>query len=209
MSKDKNQTIEYEAPEQEMWMIREGAEQEYEVPLYTYEDYLTWPDDKRWELIDGQAIELYAPTRYHQKVSMNLAVEIGIYLKGKTCEVYTAPFDVRLSVGKGADTVVQPDILVFCDREILDDRGAKGAPDLVVEILSPSTRNKDCIVKLQKYEQYGVKEYWIVDPLYKKVTVHVLNTKGTYNAKEYKDYDVVTSNALSDFTISLETIFAD
>jgi len=209
MSKDKNQTIEYEAPEQEMWMIREGAEQEYEVSLYTYEDYLTWPDDERWELIDGQAIKMYAPTIQHQRISGNILFEFKLYLKGKPCEAFHAPVDVLFSVGEGADTVLQPDILVICDRDKLEPRAVKGAPDLVVEILSPSTRNKDCTVKLQKYELHGVKEYWIIDPIAKAVTVYVLNAKGNFEATTYKDNDEVSSVVLSDFTVSLTTIFSD
>jgi len=210
MSKEKNQNIEYETIEPEAWMVHEGAEQEYGASqLFTYEDYCTWSDDERWELIDGKAFRMEVPNRDHQQISMNLAVEIGIYLKGKICEVYTAPFDVRLSVGKGADTVVQPDILIFCDREMLDDRGAKGAPDLVVEILSPSTRNKDCIVKLQKYEQYGVKEYWIINPLTKTTQVCVLNGRGRYEMQNYTGTDVIISAVLSDFSINLTTIFSD
>ena len=144
MNKEKNQNIEYETPEQEMWIVREGAEVEYDAfQKFTYEDYLTWSDDERWELIDGKAFRMEAPNRYHQKISMTLSIKIGNYLEGKRCEVYAAPFDVRLNVGEGADTVVQPDILVICDQEKLDDKGAKGAPELIIEILSPSTAHHD------------------------------------------------------------------
>ena len=107
---------------------------------YTYADYKTWPEDERWELIDGVAWNMGpAPARKHQGISTNILRELSNYLKDKNCNIYGAPFDVRLPDGSqnddAVDTVVQPDISVFCDEKRLDDRGAVGAPDLVVEIL--------------------------------------------------------------------------
>ena len=210
MNKDKNEEVEYEVKEPEVWVIREGAEQEYGASqLFTYEDYCTWSDEERWELIDGKAFRMEAPNRYHQKISATLFGEIYIHLKGKKCEAYHAPFDVKLNVGEGKDTVVQPDILVVCDQEKLDDKGAKGAPDLVIEILSRDTAKHDRVRKYQKYEQYGVKEYWIVDPRLKIITVNLLNNQGKSEAKEYIGAGAITSTSLSDFNIGLETIFAD
>lgn len=204
MNKDKN--IEYELPEQKVWEVREPSA-EYKVEQkFTYEDYCTWSDDERWELIDGKAFRMEAPNRYHQKISMNLAGELYLHLKGNKCEVYAAPFDVRLNVGEGSDTVVQPDIMVFCDREVLDEIGAKGAPDLVIEILSPSTRDKDCTVKLKKYKQHGVKEYWVVDPLYEIVTIYLLEID---DVTTYLDNSVVDSTILQGFAISQKDVFAD
>jgi len=205
--KDKNQQIEYEIPEQATWMVREGAEVEYDASQkFTYEDYCMWSDDERWELIDGYAHRLEAPNRYHQKISMNLVGELYIHLKGKICEVYAAPFDVRLNVGEGEDTVVQPDILVICDRDKLDHKGAKGVPELVIEILSPSTTHHDRVRKFEKYIQYGVKEYWIVDPLNKNVEVYMLGIK---DLTIYHMGSKVASFILRRFSILVEDVFAD
>ena len=148
---------------------------------WTYADYLTWGDGQRWELIDGEAYLLQgvvglapAPARRHQAVSRTLERQFDAYLKYKTCEMYHAPFDVRLSETSSAsddyiETVVQPDIAVICDKSKLDDRGCNGAPDLIIEISSPTTAKIDLTVKFDLYEKYGVKEYWIVHPVEKTV----------------------------------------
>jgi Uma2 family endonuclease len=143
---------------------------------FTYGDYRTWPDNERWELIDGVAYDMSpAPSRLHQAVFGGIFFQIRAFLSGAECQVYGAPFDVRLPHGKqqddDIDTVVQPDIVVVCDRNKLDDKGCKGAPDLVIEILSPSTSSKDLHEKFQLYERVGVKEYWIVHPLDRTVMV--------------------------------------
>ena len=149
-----------------------------EKPRYTFADALTWDEGERAELIDGEVILMApAPSRVHQGISGEIFRQLGNYLKGKKCKVYAAPFDVRLFEVDGdrpedVDTVVEPDITVVCDPSKLDERGCKGAPDMVVEILSPSTRKKDLTVKLRKYIGAGVSEYWIVDPDKKKVVVY-------------------------------------
>ena len=135
--------------------------------LYTYKDYVLWPDEERWELINGAAFNMSpAPSRFHQKISGTLFSKIHHYLEGKPCEVYHAPFDVRLPEGNEPEediiTVVQPDIAIICDRSKLDDKGCKGSPDLVIEIVSPHTVSKDMKEKLALYEKHGVKEYWII-----------------------------------------------
>ncbi len=137
--------------------------------LWTYADYCGWPEEERWELIDGVAYAMVpAPTRLHQEIVGDLYFLLRKKLEGQPCLAYPAPFDVRFADTGAADeqihTVVQPDISVFCSEEHLDDRGAHGAPNLVVEILSPSTSSKDSIVKRALYERHGVPEYWIVDP---------------------------------------------
>ena len=201
--------IEYEV-KQKTLKVQEVAELDYTVDQrFTYEDYCTWPNDQRWELIDGKAFKMEAPNRYHQKISGTVFAHLYFYLQGKPCEVYAAPFDVRLNVGEGKDTVVQPDIVVICDREKLDRKGAKGAPEFVIEILSRSTFRHDQGRKFEKYEQYGVKEYWIVDPVAKVVTVYILNLLGEYEAMVYKDGDAITSKILRGFRISVKDIFAD
>jgi len=161
-----------------------------EKAKYTYEDYLKWPEEERWELIDGVPYNMSpSPSREHQRISIGLSTQIYNFLADKECEVYNAPFEVRLpETGQDENkikTVVQPDIVVVCAHSKLDDRGCKGAPDFVIEIISPSTASKDHIQKLALYERHGVKEYWIVDPLYKLVIVRLLNKSGKYDIPGY------------------------
>ena len=136
---------------------------------YSYADYLTWDFDERIELIKGWIYKMSpAPKRMHQRISLKLTVQLDKYFETCDCQIYEAPFDVRLKKNKGIDseidTVVQPDISVFCDLTKLDDRGAIDAPDLVVEITSDSTMKKDYNEKFNLYEENGVQEYWIVNP---------------------------------------------
>lgn len=179
---------------------------------YTYADYITWPEDERWELIDGVAWNMSpAPTRKHQGISTNIVREFSNYLKDKDCNIYGAPFDVRLSDGFMEDdsvsTVVQPDISVFCNKKKLDDKGAIGAPDLIVEILSPSTAAKDLREKFYLYEKVGVKEYWIVDPVNETLTVYVLDDKGKYPVgKIFAGEDEFTVGIFEDLIIKMEDI---
>jgi len=135
---------------------------------FTYADYCTWENegesDTRWELIDGRAYAMAAPTLAHQDILGNLFLRFKVFLHGKTCKVYVAPCDVRLNHDKGDDTVVQPDLLVVCDpAKLADGKSVKGDPDWVIEILSPSTLRHDKKIKLKKYIQAGVKEVWFVD----------------------------------------------
>ncbi|MCP4138243.1 MAG: Uma2 family endonuclease [bacterium] len=162
--------------------------------IFTYGDYVTWPDDERWELIDGVAYNMGpAPTRWHQEIFGALFGELYLYLKGKKCKVYAAPFDVRFPEGKEKDdrvlTVVQPDISVICDKKKLDDKGCRGAPDLVIEILSPSTASKDVKEKFFLYQKHGVKEYWIIHPDEKIIEVFKSDKKGKYGAPEMYSFD--------------------
>ena len=153
---------------------------------FTYADYKTWPDDERWEIIEGVAYDMSpAPAVIHQRVLGRLYIEIDKALFEKTCEAFLSPFDVKLTAGTGSDdndidTVVQPDILVVCDREKLDDAGCNGAPDWIIEILSPSTAYKDQNEKLFLYEKHGVKEYWIIHPDAGMVFIYILDKDGIY-----------------------------
>lgn len=147
---------------------------------HTVEEYLALPDDLRVELIDGTFYEMLAPTYTHQELLMSIVIELRSFVKknkGK-CKVVAAPFDIQLD--KDNKTMLQPDIVVICDKERIDDKRGYGAPDMVVEILSPSTAKKDWEIKLGKYMAAGVREYWIVDP--KKKTVVVF-----FKSEDYSD----------------------
>jgi len=144
---------------------------------FTYGDYKTWPDDERWEVIDGIAYNMTpAPSVLHQRILAKLAARIGSQLEGKECEMFIAPFDVRLPEGDQADddvtSVVQPDISVVCDPAKLDKAGCRGAPDFVIEITSPGTAQKDRIQKKALFERHGVKEYWIINPPDNLLTIY-------------------------------------
>jgi Uma2 family endonuclease len=143
---------------------------------YSYADYVTWQFTERIELIRGKILPMAAPKRMHQQASANLEYEIMTYFRTRSCQVYDAPFDVRLPISdsrkpNSIQTVVQPDICVVCDSIKLDDDGCLGAPDWIVEITSPGTIKKDFNEKFNLYEQAGVREYWIVEP--KEQVVHV------------------------------------
>jgi Uma2 family endonuclease len=152
----------------------------------TYADYCAWSDQRRWELIDGEAFEMTpAPSRSHQDTLRELILEIGIFLRGKPCTIYPSPFDVRLydspdQADSQIPTVVQPDLVVICDKAKLDERGCRGAPDLVIEITSPGSISRDLKTKLNLYEKHGVKEYWIVSPSKKTISVFNRNKQGLY-----------------------------
>ena len=146
---------------------------------YTYADYLTWPDDARYELIDGEAFLMApAPLIEHQEVAGDVYHQLRNQLDGKPCRPYIAPVDVRLPRADEADaaidTVVQPDVLVVCDPAKIDRRGVRGAPDWLLEVLSPSTAAHDQIAKRRTYERAGVREYWLVHPGDRTLTVYVL-----------------------------------
>ncbi|MHA4811181.1 Uma2 family endonuclease [Flavitalea flava] len=180
---------------------------------YTYADYLKWTFEERLELIKGKLFKMSpAPNRMHQKLSRDIAGELFVYLKGKSCEAYTAPFDVRLPRKSKNDqdiiNVVQPDICVICDPSKLDDRGCLGAPDIVVEILSPGNNKKELQNKYDVYEEAGIKEYWMVVPQEKAFWQYILNNDGHYIASRPKTLgDAVTTPILPGFSLNLEELF--
>lgn len=182
---------------------------------FTYADYLQWPDDVRVELIDGVVYDMTpAPSPRHQEVVTQLVRHFGNFLDQKPCKVYAAPFDVRLSkVRKNEEilTVVQPDLVIVCDKSKIDDRGCVGAPDLVVEIVSPSTFRKDHTTKLHLYEQNGVPEYWIVYPAERAINVCRLADSGKYGEPEiYAENDRVPVGIFNgELSLALEEIFAE
>lgn len=184
---------------------------------YTYADYLTWTFEDRLELIKGWIYKMSpAPKRKHQRISLNLTVKLVNYFDSCDCQVYEAPFDVRLKRNKGSDhqvdTVVQPDISVFCDLSKLDDRGAIDAPDLVVEITSDITMKKDYNEKFNLYEENDVKEYWIVNPdmnsmeMFTKVG-EKFESAGIFNVNE--GATAVNSVLFPDLYVDLISVFKD
>ena len=173
---------------------------------FTYEDYCTWDDDERWELIDGIAYAMAAPSYIHQSISSSIHVQIGQFLRGKTCKVFSAPFDVRFNPNSKADTVVQPDIVIICDKSKHDERGGIGVPDMVVEILSPSSVTHDMLRKYGLYLKAGVREYWIVDPWEKIVITHVLQN-GKYERKIFEKTDSVPVFILDGCNVDLAEVF--
>jgi Uma2 family endonuclease len=182
---------------------------------YTYGEYLTWDDGERWELIDGVPYNMTpAPSRRHQLIAVELTRQFATFLLDKPCQVYAAPFDVRLPEAGEAEaeitTVVQPDISVICDPLKLDDAGCIGAPDLVVEILSPSTSLRDHREKFNRYERAGVQEYWLVDPANRLVTVFTLGPDKKYGrAGVYGGEDRISVRTLPGLEVELPPVFRD
>ena len=174
---------------------------------YTYTDYASWDDGNRRELINGVPFMMSpAPSPVHQRILGNLHLQIATYLRGKTCEAFLAPFDVRLNADAEDDTVVQPDLSIVCEPSKIDERGCKGAPDMVVEILSPTTRKHDTSVKLKKYLEAGVREYWIVDQEERTLFVYMLEN-GKYTLQAYEDTQSVPVGIFEDCIIDLAEIF--
>jgi len=184
--------------------------------LYTYADYLTWNDDKRYEIFNGKVFEfLPSPTSKHQSVSGNLYGSYWNFLKDKNpCKVLYAPIDVRLPKkpeeinDTQIYTVVQPDIIIVCDPKKIDEKGCLGAPDLVVEVLSPSTAKNDIKDKYLLYQQACVREYWIVHPIEELLTVFKLNKVGKLAVEKIYTYDEkVKVGIFEDLVIDLKNIF--
>ena len=178
---------------------------------YTYADYLTWPDDARYELIDGEAFLMSpAPLVEHQEVAGEVYYQLRNQLDGQPCRPYIAPVDVRLprtdEADAAIDTVVQPDVLVVCDPGKVDRRGVRGAPDWVLEVLSPSTAAHDQIAKRRTYERAGVREYWLVHPGDRTLTVYVLDN-GQYGRPEiYELKDATPIGVLPGVSIAWDAL---
>ncbi|MDX9767666.1 MAG: Uma2 family endonuclease [Ectothiorhodospiraceae bacterium] len=173
---------------------------------HTYGDYRQWPDEQRYELIDGIAYAMApAPARLHQDFQLELARQIADALDGTPCRVYLAPFDVRLPRGNEADdrvdSVVQPDISVVCDRSKLDEHGCRGAPDWIIEVLSPSTASHDQVLKLDLYERRGVREYWLVHPTDRLLTVYLHDGRGYGKPSIHELAGVRASRILPDVVV--------
>ncbi len=180
---------------------------------YTYADYLQWQFEERLELFRGKIFKLSAPNTKHQEVSGKLFLRCASFLEGKSCKVFFAPFDVRPPVknrekDSEITTVVQPDICIICSAEKLDEKGCIGAPDLVVEILSPGNTEKEVRLKFDLYEEAGVKEYWLVYPGEENVAVFILNENKKFDgARIYATSDHINSIAVAGLSISVRDIF--
>jgi len=183
---------------------------ETEPKYYTYNDFLEWDEDVRAELLDGEIVMMAPPFRAHQGVVTELLFQIKSYLKGKKCKVYPAPFAVRLfpQKNKRDDTVFEPDIVVVCDQEKLDDKGCNGPPDMVIEVISPSSAKYDRVLKFRKYQKAGVREYWIVDPEIKTVQVNILEN-GHYVTSVFDETDKAPVTVLEGCEIDLAGVFAE
>ncbi|MCC8106657.1 MAG: Uma2 family endonuclease [Clostridiales bacterium] len=164
-------TFEEAAPMQVSEALAEYAASKHQGE-YSLEDYLALPDDQRVELIDGTFYDMSAPSLIHQAISGRLLIHFSNYIAGNrgSCMAFTAPVDVQLDCDD--KTIVQPDVLIICDPSKLRRERVYGAPELVVEVLSPSTSKKDRLLKLTKYKKAGVREYWIIDPDRKRVFVY-------------------------------------
>ena len=181
---------------------------EEEKKRYCYQDYLDWPEDERVELIDGQIFVMSAPSKRHQELKRVLCQRFSNYLHNKECEVFDAPFDVKIDFDMSKDSVVQPDILVVCDKTKFDEKGLNGAPDLVVEILSPSNRSHDLVKKYNKYREVGVQEYWIVDPDKEEIMVNLLSDdKSHYVTKTHKKGEEIKVHILDNLNINVTDLF--
>ena len=169
--------------------------------IYTEEDYYNLPENVRAELIDGQIYYMSAPSRIHQRILMFLSNTIFNYLNSKNgpCEVYPAPFAVKL-FSENDRNVVEPDISVICDSNKLTDRGCTGAPDWIVEIVSPSNSSYDYVRKLNLYMDAGVREYWIVNPMEQEVLVYFLE-QDKFKVKSYTLQDKIKVNIYDDLWI--------
>jgi Uma2 family endonuclease len=182
---------------------------------YRYGDYKGWPEDERWELIDGVAYDMSpAPSTAHQAIVVKLIQSIGPVPEKQGCRIFAAPFDVLLPDASGQSddevvNVVQPDIVVICDLSKLKVHGCVGAPDWVIEILSAYTSRRDLAEKFTLYERHGVREYWIIDPGNRFVHVYLRGDKGTFGKPRiFVGRAAVTSTVCAGFELKLEDLFA-
>ena len=185
-----------------------------EKARYTFADVLAWDEKERAEIIGGEVFMLATPSTDHQLISGELFAQLHAYLKGKKCKAIQAPFAVRLFEQDGdsldgVDTVVEPDITVVCDNGKLDRYGCRGAPDMVIEILSPASLRHDRLVKLNLYQQAGVREYWIVDPQNRAVQVFLQDGGFLRPHEDYGRKDIAKVNVLDGCFIELAKVFAE
>ncbi|MBX2929772.1 MAG: Uma2 family endonuclease [Saprospiraceae bacterium] len=180
---------------------------------YTYADYLLWKFEERVELLRGKIRKMGAPSRKHQEIVTGLTRLFANALWKTPCKVYVAPFDVRLTrtrEDKDAVTVVQPDLCVICDTAKLDARGCNGAPDLIIEILSPGNSRTEMKDKFELYQEAGVLEYWVVSPIEKTIQVWKLNEQGIYIGLQPKvEGDIATTPIIPNLEVDVTEVFMD
>jgi Uma2 family endonuclease len=183
---------------------------------YTYADYLLWQFKERVELLKGKLRLMAAPNVHHQRITLKISSPIWLFLKNHNCDVFTAPFDVRLPLPASKQTenkvatVVQPDICIICDRTKLDEQGCMGAPNLIVEILSPGNSKKEMREKYNLYQESGVTEYWVVFPSEQVLQRYILNDQGIYQAQlPNVEGDMVNITFLPGFELSVGELFEE
>ena len=174
---------------------------------YTYGDYIKWDGNIRYELINGFAYAMASPSQEHQEISGELFRQLSNFLRGKRCKVFHAAFDVRLNAGSYDDIVVQPDLLVVCDESKLDGQSVTGAPDFVIEILSPKNTAHDTILKFKLYQKAGVREYWIVNPFRRIVEAYILRAGKYGGGTIYMGDDIIPVHTLPGCHINLADVF--
>jgi len=183
------------------------------IKTYTYKDYLTYDENERIEIIEGEIVSMSpAPSRIHQEVITEILFKIRQYIESNNspCKVYAAPFDVILKNDDedvtNSKNIVQPDISVICDRTKLTDKGCSGSPDMIVEVVSPGNPRNDYIKKLSLYEEFKVKEYWIVNPMEKNILVYTLTHNGYGAPKMYTFNDKIKVNIYDNLEIDFKSL---
>jgi len=192
--------------------LKSSPKKENEKRRFTYAEYRTWPEDERWELIDGEAFNMTAGTRTHSLTISNLAGLLVPNLRNGPCEVHIGQLEVRLPKPGQEDAqitdVVIPDVAVICDKAKLDNTGCRGAPDLVIEVLSPSTSSHDHLRKKMLYERHGVREYWLVDPINRIITAYRLNKDGAFGpAMFFAEESTITVKAIAGLKVYAKDVF--
>ncbi len=199
---------------QEELKYNNASEPDFTYGGYTYEDYLKFDLDYTVEVIRGKLFKMSpAPGSSHQEISTNFATEIGYYLKGKSCKLFSAPFDVILPFKtkdfKKSETVVQPDLCIICDSSKIKERGCFGPPDWIIEIISPNTSKKDLQDKYDVYEEAGVKEYWVVMPKSQIVEIYVLENNRYCRVGAFAQEDTASPVIFPDLKITLAEVFGE
>jgi Uma2 family endonuclease len=202
---------EYRIPHKEKFNLDNFQEPEGQDMSYSYADYLKWDFEEIIELIKGKIFaKAVAPNRRHQEVSGNLYLQVANFLKNRSCKIYSAPFDVRFSRNPDyskTDSVVQPDISVICDLSKLDDKGCFGAPDLIAEILSPGNSRVELQNKFELYQEFGVREYWVIHPVECTVLIYTLIDGKFSPSRLFTSGDQIHSSVLPGFKLDLEAVF--
>lgn len=173
--------------------------------IITLEQYENLPEDIRAEVFEGRIYYMAGPSQVHQTILLELSTALNSYVKNKKggCRVFIAPFDVKLSTSPLL--LVQPDIMIICDKDKLDGKRCNGAPDFIIEIVSPSNPSDDYIRKLYYYKNYGVQEYWIVDPTSQTVLVYIFE-QDSFNVRQYSFQDKIKVNIYDDLWIDFKAL---